>query len=466
MRLASADGNSVRRLGAAALALGMGALSWSMYAAGPAAAAGGRGSLSLSPNNGPADTTFTATFHLSGTANCAGAVQFSFDGAPVSSAGIGGDCSASASIQVPLGASGGAHRVRAVDGIIAAAATFTVDGGGGQPPTNPQPPASNTGQNPGQQKTTTTSLLINYWNNNKTPTTPWTAPPFAAKPASGVTPGPCDTTGPHAPSADKSFLSIPAYSVGASTADPGGSVSEPTVGALPILSVGPQSMLPPQLGVAPYQSMELMEPVNPAISPKLRLAAAAGEPFSCLQVETFGAAGSGYGYLVFALKGALVISVQDANADGTPFVQTLPTVASVADAGRADLQREARGRQDLRRLGPVHAVEGLDALDAGRAEGEVRAREDRLHLGPVGVPGRGRRQRPGAPRDRHHHPGAAAVPAVVLEPGVRVRRAGRRDGGADVRLPLAAAGPGAAGSGRGAAGRAARLTVRRLVRQV
>jgi type VI protein secretion system component Hcp len=210
------------------------------------------------------------------------------------------------------------------------------DGGGVQPPTQPTggPPPGGGTTPPGNQPVTTSSTttqLVSFYNNYTTPTTPWTAPPFVPQPIPGVTPGPCDTTGPHATSLAGSFLSIPAYSVGthANSGAGGGVVNEPGSGALPILNVGPVSMLPPQLGVTPYQSLELLEPIDPNVSPKLRLAAAAGEPFACLQVETFGAQGSGYGYLVYALKGALVISVQDANADGSPFVQTLPSVASV-----------------------------------------------------------------------------------------------------------------------------------------
>lgn len=335
MRLGSADGNKALRLGAAALAVGLGALSWGMYAAGPASAALGRATLGLSPSSGPADTVFGATFHISGSANCAGQVTFSFDGQPVGSAGLDGGCSASTSIQVPLGSAAGAHHVRAVASTGATAgATFTVsDGGstGGPPP--PTQPTSSQAPPPNQQSSNsfdTTSQMVSYYNNYTTPTTPWTAPAFAPQPIPGVTPGPCDTTGPHATAPNKSFLSIPSYSVG-THADSAlnASVSEPGSGALPILGISPSSMLPPQLGVAPYQSLEILETIDPNVSPKLRLAAAAGEPFPCLQVETFGAPGSGFGYLVYALKGALVISVQDANADGSPFVVSLPTVASV-----------------------------------------------------------------------------------------------------------------------------------------
>ena len=107
-------------------------------------------------------------------------------------------------------------------------------------------------------------------------------------------------------------------------------MSEPPTGALPILSVGPAGMLPPQLGDGqhPYKYLELMETIDPNVSSKLRLAAAAGEPFGCLHVESFGGPGSGYGYLSYALKDATVISVQDANQDGSPFQTAEPSVAA------------------------------------------------------------------------------------------------------------------------------------------
>ncbi|WP_344670924.1 hypothetical protein [Catenulispora yoronensis] len=293
-------------------------------AATPAQAARGSGSVSLSPNHGSAQSVFTATFHLNGNAApgaCLGAVvQFAFDNQPVGSAPLDGSCSASSSMQVPLGASPGAHKVRGTaSGATSATATanFTVDPAPGSSTSPPSSPSTSTRQAPPS------------WSNSTTPVTPWTAPPFAAQ-AIPTSTGPCDTSGPHAPAPDKGFLMIPAYSAGAHPKVPGSTlITEPASGALPIVTVGPAGMVPPLLGDGrhPYQYLELLEPLDDNVSPKLRLAAAAGEPFGCLHVESFGGAGSGYGYLSYALKDALVISVQDANADGTPFQTATPTAA-------------------------------------------------------------------------------------------------------------------------------------------
>jgi hypothetical protein len=93
-------------------------------------------------------------------------------------------------------------------------------------------------------------------------------------------------------------------------------------------------MVPPLLGDGrhPYQYLEVLQPIDPNVSTKLRLGAAAGEPFACLHVESFGGPGSGYGYLSYALKDALVISVQDANADGSPFQTATPTAGPTSAA--------------------------------------------------------------------------------------------------------------------------------------
>ncbi|NUR25080.1 MAG: hypothetical protein HOV83_04405, partial [Catenulispora sp.] len=135
--------------------------------------------------------------------------------------------------------------------------------------------------------------------------------------------------------AAKSFLMIPSYSAGEHPKNTGSTlISEPATGALPITSVGPAGMVPPLLGDGrhPYQYLEVLQPIDPNVSTKLRLAAAAGEPFTCLHVESFGGAGSGYGYLSYALKDALVISVQDANADGSPFQTETPTAPPTTPA--------------------------------------------------------------------------------------------------------------------------------------
>ncbi|WP_344658170.1 hypothetical protein [Catenulispora subtropica] len=306
---------------AGACALG---LAWGVAAASPALAARGSGSMVLSPSHGNAQTVFTATFHLSGNNGpgaCVGAqVDFAFDNQPVGSAPMDGSCSASAQMQVPLGATPGGHKVRGtVSGGTAASAnaTFTVDGGPSPTSTTPTSTTSSTKSAPPS------------WANSTTPYIPWTAPAFRSQ-AIPTSTGPCDTSGPHAPAADKGFLMIPAYSAGDHPKNTGSTlISEPASGALPITSVGPAGMVPPLLGDGrhPYQYLELLETIDPNVSPKLRLGAAAGEPFSCLHVESFGGPGSGYGYLSYALKDALVISVQDVNADGSPFVVATPTAA-------------------------------------------------------------------------------------------------------------------------------------------
>jgi len=286
-----------------------------VLAASPAAARGSA-SLALSPNHGSASAVFTASFHVNapgGPGACLGGqVSFTFDNQPVGSAGLDQTCTASASIQVPLGATPGPHRIHAAASggpSGSANANFTVDGA----PTNPT-------------SSTPPSSSLPSFGNTTTSVTAWTAPPFTSQ-AIPTTTGPCDNTGPHATAADKGFLMIPAYSAGAHPANTGSKlVVEPAPGQLPIRSVGPDGMVPPQLGDGrhPYQYLELMEGIDPDISAKLRLAAAAGEPFGCLDVESFGGANSGYGYLSYALKDALVISVQDANPDGTPFETPAP----------------------------------------------------------------------------------------------------------------------------------------------
>src|SRR5262249_12993846 len=117
-------------------------------------------------------------------------------------------------------------------------------------------------------------------------------------------------------------------------------------GALPIMSVGPAGMIPPALGDGrhPYQYLELMEAIDPNVSPKLRLAAAAGEPFGCLHVESFGGAAAGYGDLSYALKDATVISVQDANQDGSPFQTAQPTAASIPTTPTPAAKSSVKGK--------------------------------------------------------------------------------------------------------------------------
>jgi hypothetical protein len=220
-------------------------------------------------------------------------------------------------MQVPLGAQPGAHKVKGtLTGGSAAAsgsATFTVDQG----------PQSPTGSSPA----TTQFTPLPYTNTTTTPTK-WNPPAYAPQqlPTAAVT---CDTSGNHATAPSGDVLVIPAYAAGAHSPAAGSTVvAEPMAGRLPIASVGPTAMTPPRLGADPYQYLEVLEQIDPVVSPKLRLAAAAGESFGCLQVEAFGGPGSGYGYLVYALKSALVISAQDATADGSPFVVPTSTASS------------------------------------------------------------------------------------------------------------------------------------------
>ena len=292
------------------------------------AQARGSASLTLGPNNGAPNTPFTASFHMNaagGPAGCAGgSVTFTFDNTPVGSAGLDQTCTATTTLAVPATAGAGAHKVRATSAgapqNASATANFTVTAGA---PTN-------TATTPGAPTTPSTDAGSPSWSNSTTPYPGWTAPPFASQVVPTST-GPCDTSGPHAAAPDKAFLQIPAYSVGAHAPNTGSKVvAEPATGALPILSVGPAGMIPPQLGDGqhPYKYLELMETIDPNVSSKLRLAAAAGEPFGCLHVESFGGPGSGYGYLSYALKDATVISVQDANQDGSPFQTAEPSVAA------------------------------------------------------------------------------------------------------------------------------------------
>ncbi|MEY9934913.1 type VI protein secretion system component Hcp [Catenulispora sp. GP43] len=291
------------------------------------AQARGSASLTLGPNSGAPNTPFTASFHVNasgGPGAClGGSVTFTFDATPVGSAGLDQTCTATATLAVPAAAGPGAHKIHATASgapqNASASATFTVTAGA---PTS-------TATTPGVP-TTPTDNGSPSWSNSTTPYPGWTAPPFASQVIPTST-GPCDTSGAHAAAPDKAFLQIPAYSVGAHAPNNGSkAVTEPATGALPILSVGPAGMIPPQLGDGrhPYQYLELMEGIDPNVSPKLRLAAAAGEPFGCLHVESFGGPGSGYGYLSYALKDATVISVQDANPDGSPFQTAEPTVAA------------------------------------------------------------------------------------------------------------------------------------------
>jgi type VI protein secretion system component Hcp len=285
--------------------------------------------VSLAPNSGAPNSPFTASFHMNvsgGPNGCAGgSVDFTFDATPLGSAGLDQTCTATITVAVPAPANPGAHRIHAQSNgapqNASGNATFTVTAGA---------PTTTPGQTPPTGATTPTDSGSPSWSNATTPYPGWTAPPYASQviPTSSEL---CTASGPHAAAADKAFLQIPAYSVGAHPANTGSTViTEPASGALPILSVGPSGMVPPQLGDGrhPYQYLELMETIDPNVSSKLRLAAAAGEPFGCLHVESFGGAGSGYGYLSYALKDATVISVQDANADGSPFVTALPTAVA------------------------------------------------------------------------------------------------------------------------------------------
>ncbi|MBS2551489.1 Ig-like domain repeat protein [Catenulispora sp. NL8] len=298
-----------------------------VVAAAPAQAAHASASLTLGPNSGVADSPFSATFHMNargGPAACLGGqVTFTFDATPLGSAMLDQTCTATTALAVPAPAGPGPHTIHATASGAAqnasANATFTVTGA---------PPAT-TGSTPGAPPATPTSSGSPSWSNSTTPYPGWTAPPYVSQ-AIPTSTGPCDTSGPHATAPNKIFLQIPAYSVGThpATSGPTG-IPEPAAGSLPILSVGPAGMIPPALGDGrhPYQNLELLETIDPNVSPKLRLAAAAGESFGCLHVEGFGGPGSGYGYLSFALKDSTVISVQDANPDGSLFQTAEPTVA-------------------------------------------------------------------------------------------------------------------------------------------
>lgn len=323
---------SMRALATAAAVVCTATVSWSVLAASPAFAARASATLQLSPSRGAGNATFAATFKVNGANNqCPGGqVDFAFDSQPVATAAIDPfSCTASAAMQVPLGAPPGAHKVKGTltggSTSASASATFTVDQG---PPT--QPSSSNT--QPSSSAATTPTVPT--WSNTITPTTPWNPPPFAPQQLN-TSFGPCDTQGAHAKNPAGDVLVVPSYAAGAHPAAVGSTlVNEPLTGSLPIASVGPAGMLPPRLGVDPYQSLEVLEPIDPVVSPKLRLAAAAGSPFGCVQVEAFGPPGSGYGYLVYALKNALVISAQDVNADGSPFVPPSPTTPSPSAAGK------------------------------------------------------------------------------------------------------------------------------------
>lgn len=307
------------------------------------AQARGSASLTLGPNNGAPNTPFTASFHLNvpgGPSACLGGqVTFIFDATPLGSGQLDQTCNAAVQMAVPGGVNPGAHKVHAtVTGAAqnaSATATFTVTGG---PPTTPSSGATTT--------TTAATSAPPSWQNSTTPYPGWTAPPFASQVIPTST-GPCDTAGPHAAAPDKGFLQVPAYSVGAHPANTGSKViTEPANGALPILSVGPAAMVPPQLGDGrhPYQYIELMENIDPNVSPKLRLAAAAGEPFGCLHVESFGGPNSGYGYLSYALKDATVISVQDANPDGSPFQTAEPSAPAASTPAQAPPSAKTTGK--------------------------------------------------------------------------------------------------------------------------
>jgi hypothetical protein len=306
------------------------------------AQARGSASLTLGPNNGAPNTPFTASFHLNapGGANAClgGSVTFTFDSTPLGSAGLDQGCNASVQMAVPGGATPGAHKVHGTAGGAAqnasATATFTVTGG---PPSTPSS---------GATTSTPNNSAPQSWQNSTTPYPGWTAPPFVSQVIPTST-GPCATTGPHAAAPDKGFLQIPAYSVGAHPANTGSKViTEPAAGALPILSVGPTAMIPPQLGDGrhPYQYIELLENIDPNVSPKLRLAAAAGEPFVCLHVESFGGPNSGYGYLAYALKDATVISVQDANQDGSAFETAAPSAPAPSTPAQAPPSAKTTGK--------------------------------------------------------------------------------------------------------------------------
>ena len=320
-----------------------------VLAATPAQAARTSASLTLGPNNGAPNTQFTASFHMNsrnGPAGCVGGqVTFNFDAVPAGSGALDQACTATATITVPPTANPGPHTVMAAASGAAqsasANATFTVTAG--LPTTSSTTGAPTTPTTPA----TPTSTAPPSWSNSTTPYPGWTAPPFASQ----VVPtsiGNCDTQSQHATAAGKGFLQIPAYSVGAHPANNGSTViTEPAAGSLPILSVGPDGMIPPQLGDGrhPYQNLELLESIDANVSPKLRLAAAAGEPFGCLHVESFGGAGSGYGYLSYALKDATVISVQDANADGSLFQTAEPTVApATTPAAPASGSKDKKGK--------------------------------------------------------------------------------------------------------------------------
>ena len=349
-----------RSVGAAVAGTCLVTVATAVLAATPAQARGSA-TLSLGPNSGAPNSPFTASFHLttSGGPNAClgGSVVFMFDATPVGSAGLDQTCTATATLAVPATAGPGPHRVRATASGAAqnasAAATFTVSAG---PPTTSSTAATTpSGTTP---TTPPTSTEPPSWSNSTTPYPGWTAPPYASQVIPTST-GPCGTTGPHAPAPDKGFLQIPAYSVGAHPANSGSTVvTEPAAGALPILSVGPAGMIPPQLGDGrhPYQYLELMENIDPNVSPKLRLAAAAGEPFGCLHVESFGGPGSGYGYLSYALKDATVISVQDANADGSLTQTAEPTVAAPTTPAPPPATGKTKGKAPVASPPPTPAA--------------------------------------------------------------------------------------------------------------
>src|SRR5260221_3815096 len=246
MRLGSAGRFNARSVGAGVAALCVAALSWGVMTASPASARA-TASMSLSPAHGSGSTTFSALFRVSGTAvNCfGGQVDFAWDGQPISAAPLDqASCTATAVMQVPLGAQARQHKVKSSltggSGTATASATFTGD------QVTPPSSSSSATQPSSSSSSSPTSPTSPVWSNTITPTTPWNPPPFAPQQLPSTS-GPCDTHGPHATASANDVMVIPAYAAGAHAAATGSTlVSEPLAGRLPIVAGGPPAVTPPR----------------------------------------------------------------------------------------------------------------------------------------------------------------------------------------------------------------------------
>ena len=325
-------------------------------------AAVGTATLTLSPAQGQASSTFTMTFTDSVLVVCpSGTVTFFWDttSRTLATAPLGGPaCSATASAVPPAGANvPGSHTVigRLTSNLMDSRPYTILPA----PASTPRASATPTRQPSSTPRPTSSP--------SPDPSPTQTQTPEPAAPAAPP-PAPCGTKVPQSTGAD-------GYMEAAGLA---GDALEPQhAGAIVVKSVSPPSMLPPVLGTVPLTEVELVKVVDSS-SPALVRAVAGGIRFDCVQLE-LGPARQ-YLYATYAFHDALFSTYTPSAGGEQPAERLTLSYASVNwEYQLRDGSPVATGRG---RLGDTPNPEPLQPV--GMSRGPVMLVAGLLVLGGAG----------------------------------------------------------------------------------